>query len=287
MKLHDLDFHIYSEDKPLPEYQTKTDASTKTITSFIPSHPGKEFQIRWTSQRTEHLRVICRVDGHEIVRKLTWPSRSGCTKGIYVAADQVMPLVFSNLVLLDDDSLVQDSSTTEKLGTIEMEVIRVIRRGPSESSPSTDFRGVGPVHEKSKKVGGHCVSFGKARPCAPSAWATATTMHPAEGHWAKFVFQYRPEGILRAQGIIEEPQSPEPVGHESIPKAIKRSRSAAPAGENPQQNASSSSLERSTKRVKTESQDDNLIDLTQVGEDPPKLLDPSLRGTVIDLTLDD
>ena len=41
------------------------------------------------------------------------------------------------------------------------------------------------------------------------------------------------------------------------------------------------------KKVKREQQDGDVIDLTMVGEDPPRLLDPSLRGTVIDLTLDD
>ena len=41
------------------------------------------------------------------------------------------------------------------------------------------------------------------------------------------------------------------------------------------------------KKVKREQQDGDIIDLTMVAEDPPKLLDPSLRGTVIDLTLDD
>ena len=46
------------------------------------------------------------------------------------------------------------------------------------------------------------------------------------------------------------------------------------------------SQERPKKKVKKEN-DDDVIDLTMAGEDPPKLLDPSLRGTVIDLTLDD
>ena len=41
------------------------------------------------------------------------------------------------------------------------------------------------------------------------------------------------------------------------------------------------------KKVKREQRDDDVIDLTMVGEDAPKLLDPSLRGTIIDLTLDD
>ena len=40
------------------------------------------------------------------------------------------------------------------------------------------------------------------------------------------------------------------------------------------------------KRIKAEL-DDDVVDLTMVAPDPPKLLDPSLRGTVIDLTLDD
>lgn len=45
---------------------------------------------------------------------------------------------------------------------------------------------------------------------------------------------------------------------------------------------------RTMKKLKPEPQsDDDIIDLSMMAEDPPKLLDPSLRGTVIDLTLDD
>lgn len=110
--------------------------------------------------------------------------------------------------------------------------------------------------------------------------------------------------ILHAQGIIEKPKSPEPAQRDpSPPRAVKRSRSTAPEGNKSGKEPSikvrlSTSLrirtkhlkrqsERPSKRVKTERQDDDIIDLTNLSEDPPKLLDQSLRGTVIDLTLDD
>ena len=58
----------------------------------------------------------------------------------------------------DDESLSLDSATAKKLGTIEIEVTRVNYLGASDSPVYRDVKGVGPVHEKSKKVGGHCVS---------------------------------------------------------------------------------------------------------------------------------
>ncbi|KAK7691451.1 hypothetical protein QCA50_004850 [Cerrena zonata] len=46
-----------------------------------------------------------------------------------------------------------------------MEVIRVTLAGSCPPLLLPGFKGVGPVHEKSKKVGGHCVSYRNATKC--------------------------------------------------------------------------------------------------------------------------
>ncbi|KAK7691534.1 hypothetical protein QCA50_004933 [Cerrena zonata] len=286
MELKDVELHIESDGHRVSEYQIKTELDKKTITCFIPSTAGKKFEIYCVSKRPELLAVYCTIDGRQINGTLCSPFASSSIKGLFSAEDKIAPLLFSSLVLVDDETFSSDSETLGKLGTIELQVIRVHRTGTSPTALLATPKCIGPVHEKSKKVGGHCISFGEASTCAPVSWAITTPMYPAEGNWAKFIFKYRPEEILRAQGIIEKPKTPP---HKSGPvmAPLKRSRSAALAEENQTPKLSSTSQEHPAKKVKTERQDEDVIDLTQVGEDPPKLLDPSLRGTVIDLTLDD
>lgn len=60
----------------------------------------------------------------------------------------------------DDENLALDSAAINKLGSIEIEVTRVRNLGASnDTTHQLSVNGVGPVHEKSKKVGGHCVSY--------------------------------------------------------------------------------------------------------------------------------
>ena len=108
--------------------------------------------------------------------------------------------------------------------------------------------------------------------------------------------------ILRAQGIISQPVTTIPE-----PRRLKRTRSMYDVTQNPSTGTPVSytspmyvsiplgiltapkDTKRSIKRIKRikAELDDDVVDLTMVAPDPPKLLDPSLRGTVIDLTLDD
>ena len=95
------------------------------------------------------------------------------------------------------------------------------------------------------------VSFGDLVDSAPMKFASTSVLNPEEGHWAKFIFQYRPEGkfivlyslviststtsrgiptidILRAQGIVAAPCAPraEPPTADLKSSPLKRCRSA-------------------------------------------------------------
>ncbi|PIL23299.1 hypothetical protein GSI_14609 [Ganoderma sinense ZZ0214-1] len=68
------------------------------------------------------------------------------------------------------------------------------------------FRPVGAVNERSKKAGVHCVSLGANRQVPLSkTQSSSTPLNPREGNVAKFIFRYRPRGLLQAQGIIPLP----------------------------------------------------------------------------------
>lgn len=63
---------------------------------------------------------------------------------------------------LDDDNLL-DMTPNPNLGTITVQICRFERLRPSDgrvewSSPLEDMQNGQVVHEKSKKMGGHCVS---------------------------------------------------------------------------------------------------------------------------------
>ena len=91
-------------------------------------------------------------------------------------------------------------------------------------------------------------------------------------------------GILRAQGLLE----PKNITSSSRSRNLKRSRSSTFKVESSAKVPARSESSHPRKRVKLERQE--AIDLTVVKHEdsgPPRLLDPSLRGTVIDLTLDD
>ncbi|KAK7678139.1 hypothetical protein QCA50_018932 [Cerrena zonata] len=288
MKLNNFEVYVQADGENLPEYQVKLEQGSKTTTCFIPSQSGKKFEIRWKSSINEEATVQCRIDGRHMGSSMTQRHGSSSRFGVRVSPTQRLPYVFSDLVLVDDENVMIDNSVLSKLGTIEVIVTRAIRL-PSNNSAINWHphvpNNIGPLHEKSKKVGGHCVSLGKPVTCAPDPRSRSKPLYPGEGHWAKFVFQYRPQALLRAQGIAE-PSNNTQVSQ--LPK-LKRPRSPSlplPKPElstNTRSSSTASDSHRPSKKVKRE-----FIDLTLVkDEEPPRLLDPSLHGTVIDLTLDD
>ncbi|KAK7678134.1 hypothetical protein QCA50_018927 [Cerrena zonata] len=290
MKFEQYEVQILSDGIPIPEYQIESDPESKTTACFIPSCSGKIFEIHWTSSLPDHTSVRTTIDGRLMGGGThTKPLNKKFKKGFRYKPDQILPFAFSDLVLRDDDTLeISDASILENLGTIQVSVKRVSYHG---HRPRTGTRkvpnSIGSIHEKSKKLGGHCVSFGKAVKNKHTLISICTP-YPGEPCWATFIFKYRPKDLLQAQGIIDLPLATEVRSSlsETGRPTLKRSRSASAEV----QGSSGQPLSGShrTKRPKAEPQDhDDVIDLTMVAEEPPMLLDPTLRGSIIDLTLDD
>ena len=117
------------------------------------------------------------IDGRRMGRDHGRPFKEGSRVGVRCKQDERMPFVFSDLVLRgnhcfypslvldytslqhsDDDTLDIDVLALTQLGRIEVTVNRTIYLGHGDSTRYTIPNDIGPIHEKSKKAGGHCVS---------------------------------------------------------------------------------------------------------------------------------
>ena len=61
---------------------------------------------------------------------------------------------------LDNEILELNGARLEKLGTIDITLTRVVYHGhDAEKKPRVvSPQNIGPIHERTKKIGGHCVS---------------------------------------------------------------------------------------------------------------------------------
>ncbi|CAL1699718.1 unnamed protein product [Somion occarium] len=197
MKLSGIEVYIKTrmgDPERIKEFQVKTDVATKTATCFIPSKEGQEFEICWKSELANNLSFRSYIDGRAMGRSSCCPFRHGSRWGIRSSPTTRLPFKFANVVLSDDDSLMTDGSGLQNIGTIVVEVGRIIH---AEGKLGTNFvlpGEIGPVHEKTKKAGSHCVMFGETVPCPNHARTSSRPLNPGEGIWAKFIFQYRPRG---------------------------------------------------------------------------------------------
>ncbi|KAL7277241.1 hypothetical protein ACG7TL_009094 [Trametes sanguinea] len=197
-----------SDGRRLPEYKLQIEGDDgKTAGCFIPSESGRRFVVHWKDyNKAHHVAVRMCIDGVLNVGSICKPGRSGSRLGVRTsAADKYNPFQFADLRTTDDDSVLLTSghASPEKVGTIEVRIMRIHPHTASVPFTPSDHAGVGPVHERSKKLGAHCVTC--VRPLLhlmSRARAADVVLRPASaGPYATFVFRYRPAALLQAQGI--------------------------------------------------------------------------------------
>ncbi|KAI6110383.1 hypothetical protein EDD16DRAFT_1810360 [Pisolithus croceorrhizus] len=115
--------------------------------------------------------------------------------------------VFKCLTNVQDDEALLGKSVSNNLGEITLCIVhgtlcwehRVVwGTGPQLASPTNTY------HEKSmKKLTTHCVKFGSGQKynLNPMTWKVMPNQDPP----LKFIFKYRPIGILQANGIAPQP----------------------------------------------------------------------------------
>ncbi|GJE87138.1 hypothetical protein PsYK624_032210 [Phanerochaete sordida] len=211
MAIEFLGFTVWidCEDKELPEYEVQVE-DENTVSCYIASEVGKEFKIGWINKSPlAQCVVACYMDGRPVGGKPSARTQAGGIDGVYTAAGTMRPFKFSPVVTTalrdsaDDDDIADPDGVDPDLGSLQIEVHRVAGRGDAglrADHAQNQARGrvldIGPVHERSKKLGAHHVALGDAvhRPDGRRPQFLAPTYAPNLGPYAVFRFLYRPRG---------------------------------------------------------------------------------------------
>ncbi|TCD61469.1 hypothetical protein EIP91_008404 [Steccherinum ochraceum] len=262
----------------LEEYQVETKGNSSSC--YIPSEAGKHFVIHLEERARQFaFSVTLLLDGQKVNRVVCREGKTGLIEGLRVGPGLLQPFKFAPLTLLDDDSLPVHHPSMENMGVITVQICRTrVSDGPprAQTNFSSEFSGVGPVNEKSKKAGAHCIGVGEVKQASMATTVYVHNVDPEHAPYATFHFRYRPRDLLRAQRIISATSS-QPMhlsGHAS--GSVKRE---APDGPN----GSSSS---SRKRRKPSGVEQTRLPKPEPQDTKP-LLRPRLDGGVIDLTEDE
>ncbi|KAI0763443.1 hypothetical protein BD413DRAFT_616321 [Trametes elegans] len=198
-------FEIWISDsggQRLPEFGVELEGNDqKTMACCIPSERGKAFVIHSKEYNGMHVSVRHCIDGTYTISNVVYPYCTGTRAGIRtVSEDTYSPLLFADLPTTGAGAL-------EKLGTIEVRVVRIHPTTARIGFTPAPFAGVGAVHERSKKLGAHCVTLGERVKIQGRVRGRvrSTPLDPREGPYVSFVFRYRPAALLQAQGIMPPP----------------------------------------------------------------------------------
>ncbi|KIY65332.1 hypothetical protein CYLTODRAFT_445426 [Cylindrobasidium torrendii FP15055 ss-10] len=201
---------VLVDGAPMPEHTPTYDSDTKTITCWIASEPGKEFKISLTRHTREHATAAYfHVDGAFVrgrMGKANRPILSGpapddlVCEGVITGERAERALVFSSVVLSDDDSLLNNTVSPE-MGEIRVEYWRVEEVGPGDFI-AADFRTVGSVHERKKPVS-HVADLGDVRTIEHAPFTSVEKIE----RLLTIVFRYRPLEFLHANDIVPRPTS--------------------------------------------------------------------------------
>ncbi|KAF8663512.1 hypothetical protein AX14_006981 [Amanita brunnescens Koide BX004] len=198
-KFQALHAGITIDGEDLPEYDVQVDDNGKQVSCWIPSEAGKNFSVRWSI--AESLTIIAgyvTLDGFNVGGSLCFNEKKECIKSRYhISNTTFRNFSFSAITFTDDDAYL--NTPVANLGEIELEIWTVtnIQRKPAYSQVDDITSSNVKVHERSKKVGTHCVRFGDLEEMPPTYFSTSSRVN----RLATFVFRYRPLGILQANGI--------------------------------------------------------------------------------------
>lgn len=209
MRLGDFSAQVVVDEKELKEYEVAIDNTGTQATCWIASEAGKKFHVKWTRHSTKcdlSTQGCLYVDGIVCCRTALLAAdeedTSWCSQMVRGPTER--DLMFCNLQLSDDEALL-GQSVSSRLGEIDLCIVSgthywEVRRTQGTGSQCTSHTNT--FHEKSvKKMTAHCVGFGPARKCDYMPWYLVPNQDPP----LKFIFKYRPIGILQANGIAPRP----------------------------------------------------------------------------------
>ncbi|KAH9852262.1 hypothetical protein C2E23DRAFT_730937 [Lenzites betulinus] len=206
-----------ADGRRINEYNMETEGTGgTTVACYIPSESGKRFVINWKDYNGQHhANYKCSLDGKFAGASISPPNSAGSRPGVLLSADTYGSYQFADLRTTDDETALwaADAASLEKVGTIEVRVVRI--RADMDHIPFRPgtFDGVGAVHERSKKLGAHCATLGERVKSRAHGMCKSYPLYPHEGSYATFIFRYRPSALLQAQGIMPPPEPAFGGGH--------------------------------------------------------------------------
>ncbi|KAI0828670.1 hypothetical protein BC628DRAFT_1417659 [Trametes gibbosa] len=230
-----------AESRRIPEYKMEMEGTNgRTVACYIPSESGKvsprailriyaprregsrpkqvkklkslppqRFVINWKDHNGEnHTSFKCYLDGKAAGATASRPNSCGSRIGARLTSDSYSSYQFADLRTTDDETALwaADATSLEKVGTIEVDVVRIHAQYIPVPFQPCKFDDVGAVHERSKKLGAHCATLGARVKSRQASMCTSRPLYPHEGTYATFVFRYRPSALLQAQGIMPPPE---------------------------------------------------------------------------------
>ncbi|KAI0786217.1 hypothetical protein C8Q75DRAFT_808617 [Abortiporus biennis] len=200
--------------RPLCEYQVEANPAENLMRCCIASEAGKRFEIIVENKSLFHTVVISiYLDGVHAVWGMLEKGQMYNVQSVRTSTNSWRSLQFAQLNVTDDEnSFVANRRQLEKLGSIEIDFYRVLTQGKSQVQyrPEDDMSSLtnDSVHETSKKAGAHCAGLGKESrgTIEDDAMNVVSYMDIGEDQMprpiAALTFKYRPEAILRAEGVI-------------------------------------------------------------------------------------
>jgi len=261
--IRDVGAWVMVGGKPLEEYHTKVVEGT-TISCFVPSVPGQTFGVGVRNNHPKRVAFAVHVDG-QWARMLAYEAgAAGYIDGVNVTSALYRPFTFGRIQIVDDAIAVPGvESAWSDLGCIEVRVCRIgDDRSDIEVKEVQDgTQGItkGPVHERSKVAGNHCVTLGNVRARPPIQYVMPTFIDSLEKPFARIKFFYRPRAeLLPAQDIPLPPRiitSVTPPASNALkrrnenvdqlpPPSGKRSKTRSPARKPPEVKREDSASER-------------------------------------------
>ncbi|PCH35400.1 hypothetical protein WOLCODRAFT_139889 [Wolfiporia cocos MD-104 SS10] len=214
MKYREHEIWLLCGDKRLEELAEEIKGNT--ISCYVPSVAGKVFSIAFNDQSDTDIKIKCYING-EFARAVARRRSEGTAyiQGVRKTATILEPFVFAEPTLTDDASIADNDDGIGQLGMVELQVFRV--KIPGENVPfsaaqaASKLAGPGPVHERKKALGVHCVVLGKPRGAERTTIVHTVPLDDDDLPDAVFVFNCRSREILQAQGIVATPEETQPT----------------------------------------------------------------------------
>nr|GAT45401.1 predicted protein [Mycena chlorophos] len=236
----------------------------------------KKFSVNWNNTtRDRPIYAQLFIDGvecsaHFMLDRFGYPRDASCIGISYATTSEYTrrDFVFEKIVVTDDDAYLHTLASPPTFGTIRLELweaeITSIRRAPHQHSyGGTSLEGQ-VIHETSKKAGAHHVRFDAEYVVPPPMVNIVSGAPKGEAPLARFTFNYRPAGMLRAGGIIPKPGTLPPPSsiapsYSQFPLAVAGTSSGSSTKESTPIPQAQSRILTQASRLKAKPHDDGVL----------------------------